>query len=87
MLSWMSILFASLLGIDVMIKQQVEENIRRGEEKELAGGKIVIRKVYNRGFLLNTLEDRQTLVKAVSAAAGAGAAAGAAAPVLSTETL
>ena len=56
MLSWMSILFASLLGIDVMIKQQVEENIRRGEEKELAGGKIVIRKVYNRGFLLNFLE-------------------------------
>ena len=70
MLSWMSILFASLLGIDVMIKQQVEENIRRGEEKELAGGKIVIRKVYNRGFLLNFLEGNPKLVKGAAVASG-----------------
>ena len=45
--------FTILLGLDVLLKQHVEETIRPGEEKELPGGKVVIRKVYNKGFLLN----------------------------------
>lgn len=72
MLSWMIILFSSLFGVDAVIKQQIEENISQGEERELAGGKIVIRKVYNRGFMLNVLEKKPKVVRGVTVAAGIG---------------
>ena len=65
--------FTILLGLDVLLKQHVEETIRPGEEKELPGGKVVIRKVYNKGFLLNSLESHPALIKTVSILAGAGA--------------
>ena len=64
--------FTILLGLDVLLKQHVEETIRPGEEKELPGGKVVIRKVYNKGFLLNSLESHPALIKTVSILAGAG---------------
>lgn len=70
MISWMFILFSSLLGIDVVIKQHVEENISQGEEKEIAGGKLVIRKVYNRGFLLNFLEGYPKIVRGAAFVTG-----------------
>ena len=63
--------FTILLGLDVLLKQHVEETIRPGEEKELPGGKVVIRKVYNKGFLLNSLESHPALIKTVSILAGA----------------
>lgn len=56
MLSAMLVIFAILLGADIMIKKRVEEELNPGEERELPGGKIVIRKVYNRGFLLNLFD-------------------------------
>lgn len=61
-----------LLGIDLLAKQYVEETMLEGEEREIPGKKIILRKVYNRGFLLNTLEEHPNIVKAVSIAAGAG---------------
>ena len=64
--------FTILLGLDVLLKQHVEETIRPGEEKELPGGKVVIRKVYNKGFLLNSLESHPALIKTVSILPGAG---------------
>lgn len=64
--------FTVLLGLDVLLKQHVEENIKSGEEKKVLGGKVVIRKVYNKGFLLNSLESHPVLIKTVSILAGAG---------------
>ena len=64
--------FTVLLGLDVLLKQHVEENIKTGEEKKVLGGKVVIRKVYNKGFLLNSLESHPVLIKTVSILAGAG---------------
>ena len=63
MLSLMLIVFAVLLGTDVVIKQQVEENMNPGEKRELFGGKVIIRKVYNRGFLLNVLDNHPAIVR------------------------
>lgn len=72
MLSAMLVIFAILLGADIMIKKRVEEELNPGEEKELPGGKIVIRKVYNRGFLLNLFDEYPAAVKGMSLFAGAG---------------
>ena len=72
MISWMTAVFAVLLGTDVMIKQQVEENLDLQETRELPGGRVVIRKVYNRGFLMNLLDGHEVLVKGASIAAGIG---------------
>lgn len=62
--------FTVLLGLDVLLKQHVEENIKSGEEKKVLGGKVVIRKVYNKGFLLNSLESHPVLIKTVSILGG-----------------
>ena len=72
MISWMTAVFAVLLGTDVMIKQQVEENLDLQETRELPGGRVVIRKVYNRGFLMNLLDGHEVLVKGASIAASIG---------------
>ena len=72
MISSMFVIFASLLGIDVLIKQQVEENIEPGEEEEFAGGRIVIRKVYNRGFLMNILDGKPKVVRYATIVSGIG---------------
>lgn len=72
MLSLIIGVFTVLLGLDIVLKQHVEETMKPGEEKELPGGKVVIRKVYNRGFLLNSLETHPALIKTVSILAGAG---------------
>ena len=72
MLSAMLVIFAILLGADIMIKKRVEEELNPGEERELPGGKIVIRKVYNRGFLLNLFDEYPAAVKGMSLFASAG---------------
>ncbi len=72
MISWMTAVFAVLLGTDVMIKQQVEENLDLQERRELFGGRVVIRKAYNRGFLLNLLEDRPRLIRGAAMITSAG---------------
>ena len=72
MFSWMAVVFAVLLGTDVICKQQVEENLDPGERRELFGGRVVIRKAYNRGFLLNLLEDRPRLIKGATMITSAG---------------
>lgn len=64
--------FLLLLGTDLLAKQYVEETMLEGEERKIPGRKLILRKVYNRGFLLNTLEEHPNIVKAVSLAAGAG---------------
>lgn len=56
----------SLALIDIVIKSYVEGYMRRGEEHSLCGGKIAIRKVYNRGMSMNLLENEPETVKYAS---------------------
>ena len=56
-----------LMVIDLGIKVYVEENIAKGEEQETAGGRIIIRKVYNKGMALNLFENHSRDVFTVSA--------------------
>lgn len=72
MFSWTMGLFAVLLGADEAVKQYVEEDMASGEKRAILGGRIVIRKVYNRGFLLNLLEQHPTVIKGASVVTGLG---------------
>jgi Lipoprotein signal peptidase len=72
MFSVMLVMFAILLGADVMIKRWVEDELNQGEERKLPGGGLVLRKVYNRGFLLNLFDERPKAVRGMSVFAGAG---------------
>lgn len=68
MLTGMVLLFSVLLGLDLLFKQYVEDSIEAGREREIFGGKLTIRKVYNKGFLLNAMEQYPAIVSAVSIA-------------------
>lgn len=68
----MAWIFALLLGSDLMIKQYVEENLTEGEEIPVIGDKLVLRKVYNRGFMLNLLDKKPELVQKASVFTAAG---------------
>lgn len=58
-----------ILGIVFMetrIKNYMEKNKNLGDRQEILGGRIIIRKHYNRGMFLNYLEDKRELVKMIS---------------------
>lgn len=57
---------AALATADILIKQSVEENVEEKTERPLLGGRIFLRKVYNRGAALNMLEGRPHMLKALS---------------------
>lgn len=59
----------SLSLIDQYVKEQVEERFCTGDEKKIAGSRIVWRRVENRGFALNLLDARPELVQKSSLAA------------------
>lgn len=67
-------LFLTLVCVDMGVKQYIEDSFETGEERETMTEKIVLRKVYNRGYLLNSLEDRQDLVRGGSLVTGAALA-------------
>ena len=58
-----------LICVDLGIKGCVENNIKRGEEHKFVGGKILVRKVYNKGMALNLKQDDPELVKKITAVA------------------
>lgn len=60
-----------VFGLDVILKQGMEELLWPGEERELAGGRVLLRKVYNKGAMLNLMERRPDILKRISAALGA----------------
>lgn len=72
MLSSLVIIFAVLLGIDEIFRQWVDENMNLGENRELFGGRIIVRKVYNRGFMLNLLDRKPVIVKGMTVIASIG---------------
>ncbi len=59
-----------LLCVDMGIKQYIEDTFDRQEERKCIVPGIVLRKVYNRGFLLSTLEKYPKIVQGVSAVTG-----------------
>lgn len=65
---WFSVGAAVLFAGDQIIKSYAEQNMEKGEEKEMKGP-VVLRRVENRGLPLNLLSDRPKLVRWLSAAA------------------
>lgn len=61
---------AMLFAVDMLIKQYVEETIDTGAEKSLGDTGLVLRKVYNKGFMLNFLDRYPSVVKNVTIASG-----------------
>lgn len=47
---------AVVFGLDVILKQAIEETFTPGEERIVAGGKVRIRKVYNEGAALGFMK-------------------------------
>ena len=63
---------ALVFALDVILKQYVEENLTAGCEREVtaSGGRVVLRKVYNQGAMLNLLENHAELLKLISVGIG-----------------
>ena len=65
--------FASLLLLaELLLKGYVENEVSLKEERKLFGGKLLLRKVYNRGMALQFQEEHPERVKGFSLAAAAG---------------
>ena len=62
---------AASAALDLGIKQYVLDNVTEGEDRELAGGRLVLRRVYNRGAAFNLLEKSPLSVTTLSAWPGA----------------
>lgn len=58
------------LCVDMGIKQYIEDTFDRREERKCIVPGLVLRKVYNRGFLLSTLEKYPKIVQGASAVIG-----------------
>lgn len=65
-------LFLLLVCIDMGVKQYIEDTFENREERETVIDKVVLRKVYNRGFFMNTLEKRPEVIKSSSIVIGIG---------------
>lgn len=53
--------------IDITLKSCIENSMTKKEERTACGGKVVLRKVYNKGVCMNLLEDKPDVVKYTSA--------------------
>lgn len=49
--------------LDQLLKYQAERKLEQGEEKIVMNGKIIFRRVYNKGAAFNAFEKKPTLVK------------------------
>lgn len=58
---------ACLAMIDITMKSVIEGYLKRGEERTAFGGRLILRKVYNKGFCMNVLEKKPEIVKYTSA--------------------
>lgn len=60
---------AALFGADYASKQYVEEHLKEKEEKRCCGKYLILRKYYNKGLALNSLEKKPKLAIGLSATA------------------
>lgn len=71
MLIWMGVILVVLICVDMGIKQYVEDFFEKGEERNTKVPKVVFRKVYNKGFLLDLLEEHPKIIRISSIVTGA----------------
>lgn len=71
MKKWISVISGIFLGMDLTCKYLIEKQPDDMKEKQLLGGKLLLRKVHNDGFALNMLSGEEKIVKGGSLAAGA----------------
>lgn len=55
-----------IFGLELGIKNYIEENKTEGAEERKCGGTLLIRKHHNRGAFLNTGQSRQKLIAVIS---------------------
>ncbi len=55
-----------IAGGDLCMKEWVEENISPSKDKEILGGKMILRKVHNSGMILNFADNHRRFVRIVS---------------------
>lgn len=60
------LIIAVVAGGEYLIKNYMECSLRKGDSREILGGRIVLNKVYNKGAFLNLLEEKKEIVKTVS---------------------
>ena len=68
---WFMSLFLALTTADMGAKQYVEDTWKKGEERDTIFPGIVCRKVYNKGFFMNFMDQNPKVIKGVSAIMGA----------------
>ena len=61
-----AIIAGGIFLAELIIKAIVEKKGKMGVTKSLCGGKILLRKFHNKGFALNILEKKKTVVAMVS---------------------
>lgn len=59
-------LSAAFLTADIFAKKYVEDNCSFSERRPVLGGRVVIRKMHNKGFALNRMDDRPDTVRNIS---------------------
>lgn len=72
MLMWMCSLLVGLICIDMGIKEYIEDFFSENEERQTRLPKVVLRKVYNRGLVLNVLERYPRVIRISSVIGGTG---------------
>lgn len=59
-------IFAALFGTDMAVKQYVEDTFEKGKDKDTVLKHVVLRKVHNKGFALNTLDQYPKVIRNTS---------------------
>jgi signal peptidase II len=55
-----------IAGGEYLIKNLMELKLQKGETRDILGGRITLNKVYNKGALLNFLQEKKEIVKTFS---------------------
>lgn len=55
-----------IAGGEYLIKNYIDAELQKGDKREILEGRIILNKVYNKGAVLNFLEDKKEIVKTVS---------------------
>lgn len=59
-------LITGIFGLDLLLKNRIEEKMEEGEERSLCKGRLLLRKYHNRGAFLDVGEKRQKAVAFLS---------------------
>ncbi len=63
------IIAAAVFALDFFVKRKMDRELAPGEEREILKGRIILRKYYNKGAMLNFLEKWPRLVQIFCGAA------------------